>query len=198
MKKITRRASFALAGLVLLAVSTSAIAFVPAATITPDTGITLIDTPVDQMPEQTAFAYMTSIQEELAAHGYRAGPVDGVMGPQTRAAIRDYQRDAGLPVTGIATKELLEHLKFAQPKVFASSSSAGAYIDPSLVRDVQIELAERGYYHGELDGIAGKGTRQAVRDFQTDAGLVVTGTINDQLLIELREGSPDVRASSSI
>jgi peptidoglycan hydrolase-like protein with peptidoglycan-binding domain len=139
---------------------------------------------------------MIAIQEELAAHGYRPGSADGVMGSQTRAAIEAYQRDAGLPITGVATKELLDHLKFAQPKVFASSSSGGG-LDPALVREVQIELAERGYYHGELDGIAGKGTRQAVRDFQADAGLDVTGAVDQNLLSELRLASPDIAASPS-
>ena len=59
------------------------------------------------------------IQEELAAHGYAPGPPDGLPGPRTTRAIRAYQRDAGLPVDGVATKELLDHLKFVLPKVYA-------------------------------------------------------------------------------
>lgn len=164
----------------------------------PSSGFTLVNTPVDQMAPQTAQAYMISIQEELIAHGYRPGPVDGKMGPQTRSAIRAYQRDAGLTVDGIATKELLDHLKFAQPKVYASTSTSSPALDPALVRDIQVELAERGYYYGELDGIAGSGTRQGVRDFQSDAKLPVTGEIDQALLEQLRKASPDIRASSSI
>ena len=188
----------AVAGLSFVAGAALAEAAMPAPPVIDTARLVLIDTPVDQMAPQSALAYMIGIQEELAAHGYRAGPVDGVMGSQTRAAISAYQRDAGLPVTGIPTKELLDHLKFAQPKVFASSSSPSGGLDPMLVRDVQIELAERGYYYGELDGIAGKGTRQAVQDFQADAGIEATGTVNERLLMELRQASPDIRASSSI
>lgn len=187
----------AVIGLAFVAGAAASQAAMPAPPAIDTARIILVDTPVDQMPSQSALAYMISIQEELAAHGYRPGPVDGVMGSQTRSAIKAYQRDAGLPVTGVATKELLDHLKFAQPKVFASSSSGGG-LDPMLVREVQLELAERGYYHGELDGIAGKGTRQAVRDFQADAGLDVTGTLNDNLLMELRQAPPDIRAAESI
>ena len=33
------------------------------------------------------------------------------MGPRTRAAIRAYQRKAGLPVDGVASKEVLDHMK---------------------------------------------------------------------------------------
>jgi peptidoglycan hydrolase-like protein with peptidoglycan-binding domain len=195
--KMTGRRVFAMQALVGLAFVAGASAAHTAMPVPPaieTARVILVDTPVDEMAPQSALAYMIAIQGELAAHGYRPGPIDGVMGSQTRLAIEAYQGDAGLPVTGVATKELLDHLKFAQPKVFASSSPGGG-LDPALVREVQIELAERGYYHGEMDGIAGKGTRQAVRDFQFDAGLDVTGTVDQNLLGELRLASPDITAS---
>lgn len=44
-----------------------------------------------------------NIQSSLAAAGYNPGPVDGILGNGTRAAIRRYQADHGLPVTGEAT-----------------------------------------------------------------------------------------------
>jgi peptidoglycan hydrolase-like protein with peptidoglycan-binding domain len=40
------------------------------------------------------------VQETLRDKGYYTAPVDGVMGPQTRAAIRQYQQSENLPVTG--------------------------------------------------------------------------------------------------
>jgi len=40
------------------------------------------------------------VQETLRDKGYYTGPVDGIMGPQTRAAIRQYQQSENLPVTG--------------------------------------------------------------------------------------------------
>jgi len=36
-------------------------------------------------------------QAELRRLGYDPGPVDGIMGPKTRAALAAYQRDRGLP-----------------------------------------------------------------------------------------------------
>lgn len=39
-------------------------------------------------------------QQRLLELEWFAGPVDGKMGPMTRAAISDYQRFAGIPVTG--------------------------------------------------------------------------------------------------
>lgn len=76
-------------------------------------------TPLTAMPPQMARAYLLGIQEALFAHGYDPGFVDGVMGRYTLRAIRNYQRDAGLPADGLASKELLDHLKFALPKVYA-------------------------------------------------------------------------------
>jgi peptidoglycan hydrolase-like protein with peptidoglycan-binding domain len=40
------------------------------------------------------------VQETLRDKGFYTGPVDGVMGRQTRAAIRQYQQSENLPVTG--------------------------------------------------------------------------------------------------
>ena len=52
-----------------------------------------------------------AVQAELARHGYYQGPLDGVIGAGTRRAIREYQRDHGLPVTGEITPELLDAMK---------------------------------------------------------------------------------------
>jgi len=40
------------------------------------------------------------VQETLRDKGDYTGPVDGIVGPQTRAAIRQYQQSENLPVTG--------------------------------------------------------------------------------------------------
>ena len=39
-------------------------------------------------------------QEQLKAAGYDPGSVDGVWGPQTEAAVRDFQKQHGLAVSG--------------------------------------------------------------------------------------------------
>jgi peptidoglycan hydrolase-like protein with peptidoglycan-binding domain len=45
-------------------------------------------------------AAVEKLQQELGQLNYYEGPVDGVMGPQTVAAIKDLQRQANLPQTG--------------------------------------------------------------------------------------------------
>ena len=54
---------------------------------------------------------MLDIQIALARAGLYRGPADGISGPQTRAAIRAYEKQQGLPVNGRATPALLEHMR---------------------------------------------------------------------------------------
>ncbi|HEU0223484.1 MAG TPA: lytic murein transglycosylase [Paracoccaceae bacterium] len=53
------------------------------------------------------------LQERLTALGHDTLGADGLVGPRTVAAIRDYQRAAGLPVDGFPTRRLLASLKRA-------------------------------------------------------------------------------------
>lgn len=157
-----------------------------------------IETPVEEMPDQMERAYIIGIQEELAVHGYRPGPADGQLGSRTRAAIRAYQRDAGLLVNGVASKELLDHMKFSLPKVYARKGGGRSGPSRELVTDVQLLLAERGYFSGDVDGRVGPVTREAVRRFQQDAQLPVTGVIDARLKGELGSASPDIRVDSKL
>lgn len=51
-----------------------------------------------------------AVQTALGRLGFDAGAPDGVLGPKTAEAIRDYQRMEGLGVTGTITPELVDHL----------------------------------------------------------------------------------------
>jgi S1-C subfamily serine protease len=50
------------------------------------------------------------VQEALALLGYDAGPADGALGPRTQAAIREFQRDVGLPESGQVSADLIAAL----------------------------------------------------------------------------------------
>lgn len=49
-------------------------------------------------------------QQALKDNGYNPGPIDGVQGPQTMAALKAYQKAEGLQVTGRADTETLGKL----------------------------------------------------------------------------------------
>jgi lipoprotein-anchoring transpeptidase ErfK/SrfK len=55
------------------------------------------------------------LQVALARRGVSSGSFDGVMGGQTRAAIRAYQQKQGLPRTGIADDETRAQLQCESP-----------------------------------------------------------------------------------
>lgn len=50
---------------------------------------------------------------------------------------------------------------------------------------VQEELADLGYYNGNIDGIIGPASRRAISDYQYSNGLAPTGRIDDALLDSL-------------
>jgi hypothetical protein len=76
----------------------------PSASTSAPAGGTTPSTPVSPShpvtPVQPSAAVM-QLQRELGQLNYYEGPVDGLMGPQTIAAIKDLQRQAGLPQTGV-------------------------------------------------------------------------------------------------
>ena len=51
-------------------------------------------------------ARIANLQLALRWLGYDPGPADGILGARTRAAIRAFQTDAGLPVTGQISERL--------------------------------------------------------------------------------------------
>jgi hypothetical protein len=45
------------------------------------------------------------LQQQLLLRGYSPGPIDGTLGGQTRAALRDFQKTEGMPITGELTQQ---------------------------------------------------------------------------------------------
>jgi len=65
-------------------------------------------------------------QQALKEKGYDPGPIDGVHGPRTSAAIREFQKAEGLPVTGQMDGETRERL-------MAGSSVSSPAASPSTM-----------------------------------------------------------------
>ena len=64
--------------------------------------------PRDEQP--LSRTQVKTLQSRLQALGYEVGTPDGIMGPNTRAGLRAWQRDQGLVPDGFATLNLLERL----------------------------------------------------------------------------------------
>ena len=134
----------------------------------------------DQTPVKVAAAeVIRATKKELQAHGYVSGDLSGTMDPTTSAAIRAYQSDAGLEVTGEASDALLEHLRRSDTR---NSDNA----DTQVALNIEDQLQRHGYLVGSVDGVIDTQSRQAVRAYQADAGLSVTGEADDRLLAHLQ------------
>jgi peptidoglycan hydrolase-like protein with peptidoglycan-binding domain len=72
----------------------------------------------EQRPEQRQLISKDNlklVQERLKAEGMYAGPVDGELNAQTEAALRQYQQQHGLPVSGTADEATLQQLQLRLP-----------------------------------------------------------------------------------
>ena len=65
-------------------------------------------------PPDVSVALLRDVQSALADRGFDPGPVDGAMGPRTRAAIAAFRRDQGLPENGALDAALLRRLDLKQ------------------------------------------------------------------------------------
>lgn len=128
-----------------------------------------------------------AIQKQLASKGYDPGPADGLHGSLTRAAILAFQHDNGLPVTGVASDALLKQIIFGAGQAKHPSGSPAEIPEETteLIKAVQQILAKMGYDPGPVDGIMGAGTGRAIRDFERQQKLPVTGRVSGKLLKEL-------------
>lgn len=65
------------------------------------------------------------------------------------------------------------------------------------VKSIQSVLKEKGYYSGNIDGIFGTGTKNAVKQFQSDCGLSADGIVGEKTLKALGLNKQDNNGYSS-
>src|SRR5712691_1523400 len=64
-------------------------------------------------PEEDPAQVVANVQSALQQQGYYQGEIDGVLGPQTRAALAEYQSAQGIEPTGAVDEPTLETLGMA-------------------------------------------------------------------------------------
>lgn len=158
------------------------------------------------------------VQRGLASRGYDTGPQDGVYGTSTENALRRFQRDQRLSASGQVDAQTLAALGIPSNTLATASrgGGSGSYVPTSKrqgasaapsgsasriglsqtqVRDVQQNLASRGFDPGKVDGRWGPRTQQALRDFQQDQNLQANGRPTPQTLAALgvESGSPSTQ-----
>ena len=116
------------------------------------------------------------LQVALYRHGYYKGAIDGIAGPMTEKAVRDFQRRAGLEPDGVAGKRTRTALgRYGRPLFGVRTLRRGDVgFDVSVL---QFLLAKRGFAPDRLNSNFGPRTEALVRKFQAKAGLPVDGIV---------------------
>jgi peptidoglycan hydrolase-like protein with peptidoglycan-binding domain len=147
------------------------------------------------------------MQRSLASRNLYQGKVDGVWGPKTESALRNFQTQNGLEATGrldtrsavalgmeadkqtvsgtdapqTAAPQSGTAVKQTQPQIEDSSTNVQLNtLSQEQGKEMQQRLQLLGYYRGEVDGVVGEGTRAALqRFFQRQADLASRGVISN-------------------
>jgi peptidoglycan hydrolase-like protein with peptidoglycan-binding domain len=133
---------------------------------------------------------VAEIQRELVRRGFYEGTADGVYGPKTDTAIRDFEQAAGLRPSAEPNDMLLASIARsaikAQPVAVQRNDPIAALLAPSgRVVAVQRALTDFGYGPVRSTGIYDIDTRAAIERFEKARRRPVTGQISDLLVRDL-------------
>ena len=119
------------------------------------------------------------IQQFLSDNGFNPGPVDGQSGAKTTAAIKEYQRQAGLTADGVAGNQTKASMrKWTGCNTCSARDNSKA--DLSNISGIQTFLANNGFNPGVIDGKVGSYTREAIKAFQRAVGLIPDGVTGNR------------------
>ena len=133
---------------------------------------------------------VAEIQRELVKHGFYDGTTDGVYGPKTDAAIRDFEQAAGLRPSAEPNDVLLATITRssikAQPVAIQRNDPIAALLAPSArIVAVQRALTDFGYGPVKPTGIYDTETRGAIERFEKARRRPLTGQVSDLLVRDL-------------
>jgi peptidoglycan hydrolase-like protein with peptidoglycan-binding domain len=143
---------------------------------------------------------INDIQRELARRGYYDGVVDGLYGPKTDAAIRDFEQAAALKPSAEPNEALLQAIMRAPAKLVKGATAATPGARPIPIRAdgvsgrpppskrviaLQRALAEYGYGQIKASGLVDAETQAAIEKFERERKLPITGQASDLVMREL-------------
>ena len=135
------------------------------------TTVTVTTTAAESQPPPAGPA-VAELQQVMTRLGHYSGPIDGVYGDETTAAVKKMQTALGVTADGIYG-----------PETHAALKEKASYITVQI----QTALSEYGYYTGEIDGTYGPETAAAVKDLQTDLGLTADGRFGPETAAAFNE-----------
>jgi peptidoglycan hydrolase-like protein with peptidoglycan-binding domain len=139
------------------------------------------------------------LQRVLRNGAYAPGPVDGLYGSLTEWAVRRFQQAHGLKTDGVVGPQTRAALRAASleqgraPPAIRPGAGYGSPGGSARVLEVQRMLSSLRYESGPLDGLFGPRTQAAVEWFQVKHGFRPTGIVDQATQRRLRalsRGSP--------
>jgi murein DD-endopeptidase MepM/ murein hydrolase activator NlpD len=146
-------------------------------------------------PAAQANANVAALQVALRALHHYSGGVDGIMGPQTRRAVRRFQRAHHLQVDGVAGPQTRRALgRRGRPSLGSRVMQRGHR--GWDVAALQYMLRRRGF-STSVDGGFGPGTEATVKRFQSARGLSADGRAGSATLSALKRRGSGSSGNSS-
>jgi peptidoglycan hydrolase-like protein with peptidoglycan-binding domain len=134
---------------------------------------------------------VAALQVGLHSRGLYKGPIDGISGPGTAAAIRRLQKRARIMVDGVVGPQTKRALgRFARHPLGTRPLDRGK--TGWDVASLQFRLAEHGFPSGPFDGIFGPRIDAALRRFQGWAGIESDGVAGQATVKALSEPPPAI------
>ena len=139
-----------------------------------------------QTPAQIADV-TRAVQRELLLRGYQTGGSDGAQTFATRGAIMAFEYDHGMPLTGHPSQPLLKSILLGEGRTKRGAKVSKGQSDDAkeLIRFVQEALAGLGYRPGAASGQFNNDTKVAIRKFERDQALPVSGRVSGALIVRL-------------
>lgn len=145
-----------------------------------------------QSPPPLAYAQplappaVRAVQDKLHQLGAYAGAVDGTWGPDSQAALQQFQQGHGLQVTGQINPATAAALGLNPASLLQLSpveqSPPLARPTPADIRALQARLRTLGFYTGGIDGQWGPATQDALKRLQQNRGFQPTGELDAQTI----------------
>jgi peptidoglycan hydrolase-like protein with peptidoglycan-binding domain len=149
----------------------------------------------DQVAQATTVVaqYTAALQTALQTAGLYDGPIDGIYGPSTVAAVEQLQTDNDLPVTGFVDEATAVALSAAVLAVDSAAATAAV----AQTAAVQSVLKLAGYWAGDIDGEWTPELTEALKAFQTELGVEPTGAVDVATLHALQTAVAEAQAGAN-
>jgi len=131
------------------------------------------------------------LQSMLNSFGYNAGKADGIFGRNTEKAVKEFQKNNKLNADGIVGARTWASLEQYKPTIRQGNRG-------NAVARLQYQMNSLGYNCGAVDGIFGRGTYNAVKEFQRDNGLGADGIVGKNTWAKLAVAKPKKKTKEPI